>query len=300
MTFRHNGTIMKIMHAKLFHRIVIAIILSISWVTLADAHEFETGHIERSIDVIVRGQDVEIKYSLGLADETIVDWLVRAEKLDDADEARFRKSIAELESVSSSETSSLTQASDELTGPTEAPVEGEPDTSGVQDSEFAAPLEFQTELVSLLCDRLSGAVCENLQIASNGRPITFDETTVSNSSRHHVAMQITFRATLSTTKATELSITDRNFLEILKPQVEEESDRPVGQAVVGRDSQKPAFRYFGNIRLACRVKGKAVQLNSNVAPVLTRAKPVELGGLSLEKRLDAATIRTKIAFVRSP
>ncbi|WP_148618867.1 hypothetical protein [Mariniblastus fucicola] len=288
------------MHAKLFHRIVIAIILSISWVTLADAHEFETGHIERSIDVIVRGQDVEIKYSLGLADETIVDWLVRAEKLDDADEARFRKSIAELESVSSSETSSLTQASDELTGPTEAPVEGEPDTSGVQDSEFAAPLEFQTELVSLLCDRLSGAVCENLQIASNGRPITFDETTVSNSSRHHVAMQITFRATLSTTKATELSITDRNFLEILKPQVEEESDRPVGQAVVGRDSQKPAFRYFGNIRLACRVKGKAVQLNSNVAPVLTRAKPVELGGLSLEKRLDAATIRTKIAFVRSP
>ncbi|QEG23015.1 hypothetical protein MFFC18_29070 [Mariniblastus fucicola] len=291
---------MKIMHAKLFHRIVIAIILSISWVTLADAHEFETGHIERSIDVIVRGQDVEIKYSLGLADETIVDWLVRAEKLDDADEARFRKSIAELESVSSSETSSLTQASDELTGPTEAPVEGEPDTSGVQDSEFAAPLEFQTELVSLLCDRLSGAVCENLQIASNGRPITFDETTVSNSSRHHVAMQITFRATLSTTKATELSITDRNFLEILKPQVEEESDRPVGQAVVGRDSQKPAFRYFGNIRLACRVKGKAVQLNSNVAPVLTRAKPVELGGLSLEKRLDAATIRTKIAFVRSP
>jgi hypothetical protein len=98
---------------------------------------------------------------------------------------------------------------------------------------------------------------------------------------------------------TELSVIDRNFLEVdtaAEPNVAANSSEI---EATKKDSQTPSFRYFGNIRLACRVKGDAVQLNSNVAPVLARAKAVDTELLDLDQRVSAASIVTRIGFVKS-
>lgn len=253
------------------------------------AHEFETGHIERSIDVIIRGQKVEVKYSLGLADETIVDWLVREELLTRADENRFRARIAELEKK---EDSKSTLDADAESKPEDPAVEKEQTKASV----VAEPLEFQTELMALLREKLSDSIREKLVLTANGKQLEAVETLVSNSARHHVAMEITLKAGLPSKAATELSLADGNFLQVDEVTKQSSIEGNAGDASSEVDECLEKFRYFGNIRLACRVKGNAVQVNSNVAPIIARAKVVDLASLTLEERIEAATIRTKIGF----
>lgn len=260
--------------------------VSLVWTSGAFAHEYETGHIERSVEAIVRGQKIQVKYSLGLADETIVDWLVREGLLEKDAEARYRKSIADLESQTPNKKEESTDQKQQL-------------KKQSTEADVAQPLAFQTELMQLLRDRLAESVCEKIRLSIDGEELEFTESSVANSARHHVAMEIVLVAELASPATTELVLVDRNFLEL----DEEEGEQPAKtqseaatELLVKSDKK---LRYFGNIRLACRVKGNAVQLNSNVAPVLARAKPIDVGSLTLDERTEAATIRTKIGFAKS-
>jgi len=261
--------------------------------TAACAHEFETGHIERSIDVIVRGQKIEVKYSIGLADETIVDWLVREELLAESEEARFRDCIAKLEEAEARKTKT-----------SDTDPESNSQEKKSEEADSPNPLEFQTELMKLLRDKLADSVCEKLVLRTNGVQIEIAETSVSNPARHHVAMEIILKAELPSKAETEFSLVDGNFLDVVND-VNEKSTDAVSQkssdAALAKESSSldecpDTFRYFGNIRLACRVKGNAVQVNSNVAPIIARANVTEVGSLTLDERIEAATIRTKIGF----
>lgn len=259
---------------------------------LVYAHEFETGHIERSIDVIVRGQDIQVKYSLGLADETIVNWLVAEGELEKESESGYRKSIADLElqlAAMKVEAQKTDKEKDKAESKAVAKSVG-------AKAEGAEPLAFQTELMDLLREKLSGSVCENLQLTIDGKPLEFSESTVSNSARHNVAIEIVMAAKLPNKSTTVLSLTDRNFLDLDNVATEQ----PTKSTPVVEESteQQQKFRYFGNVRLACRVKGIAVQLNSNVAPVLARATPFDVATATLAERIEAATIRTKIGFAK--
>jgi hypothetical protein len=270
--------------------IVIALLLHFGATNLC-AHEFERGHVERSMDVIVRGNKIEVKYSLGLSDETIVDWLVNENAIESADEQRFRKCIADYEARSnvSRDDSKKTSSHEEA-----QPVDAEDRKEIV-----AEPLAFQTELIGMLKQKLAGKIADNLAIVANDIRIAPEEPVVSTSPRHHVAMEIVLKASLTKVASTELSVIDRNFLEVenvSEPNVAANSSEIEAEQ---ENSQKPRFRYFGNIRLACRVKGDAVQLNSNVAPVLARAKTADTESLDLEQRLAAASIVTRIGFVKS-
>lgn len=297
-----------------------SLVVVLNWInSVACAHEFETGHIERSIDAVVRGQKIEVKYSIGLADETIVDWLVREALLGTADEQRFRKCIADLEG-----TSDLVETTPD---PESAlrPEKKSSEEKQAEDSKAAEPLEFQTELMELLRDKLSDSVCEKLILKVDNVQLEFGETSVSNSARHHVAMEITLKADLPTKDAVELTLVDQNFLEVLEVvnQTPPSAAVKAPSATVTANSgltdsaqtngssanesnasnktqqvveSEETFRYFGNIRLACRVKGQVVQLNSNVAPIIARAKTVDVGLLTGQQRVEAATIRTRIGF----
>jgi len=261
------------------------------------AHEFELGHVERSIDVIVRGSKLEMKYSIGLSDETIVNWLANEGSIEAADEQRFRALIADYEAQSEN-------TADEgaiQNGSTQQPKAKSAASS--QAEEFPAePLAFQTELIELLKDRLASKICENLKITSDEKALEFEDPVVSTSPRHHVAMEILLRAELPKLKSIQLSIIDKNFLEsndLVAPN--SEGLKPITKTSPeeneNRDTKESGFRYCGNIRLACRVKGDAVQLRSNVAPVLARAKAVNVELLDFDQRVEAASIVTKIGFV---
>ena len=270
--------------------LVVALVVH-CWVANVCAHEFERGHIERSIDVVVRGSKVEVKYSLGLSDETIVDLLVDEDSLGAADEQRFRKCIAQYESGASAERDASSEKSDS--------TEKIPDDGKNRNETAAEPLAFQTELIELLKEKLAPKISEGLGITANQISIVAEEPVFSTSPRHHVAMEIVLRASLTKMTPTELSVIDRNFLEVdtaAEPNVAANSSEI---EATKKDSQTPSFRYFGNIRLACRVKGDAVQLNSNVAPVLARAKAVDTELLDLDQRVSAASIVTRIGFVES-
>ena len=69
---------------------------------VAFSHEFAPGHIERSIDVVIRDRSVQIKYAIGLSDITMLDWLLRENEIEPASEQRFRRLIEDYESRSSS------------------------------------------------------------------------------------------------------------------------------------------------------------------------------------------------------
>ena len=299
-----------------FYIAVLLTLFPVSWVgscSLLYAHEFETGHIERSIDVIVRGQDIQVKYSLGLADETIVNWLVAEEAIEKKAETRFRKCIADLESqTKKAEAEKKTEVQEPLIqeppkqrNAESVPPAGAIDADGAAGADVAGevdtePLAFQTELMQLLREKLSDSVCENLQLTIDGKQLKFADLKVSDSAPHPVAMEILLSAELPTTAATVLSFVDRNFLE-----VDEVAAEPAAKAKSTKEDEsaaqktpEPKHRYFGNVRLACRVKGMAVQLHSNVAPVLARAKPTDLANATLQERIEAATIRTKIGFAK--
>jgi len=204
------------------------------WTGGVFAHEYEAGHIERSVEVIVRGQNVQVKYSVGLADETIVDWLAREGLLDKDAEARYRKSIADLEpQTSDKEEESTDQKPQQKREQPEADV--------------AQPLAFQTELRQLLRDRLAKSVCEKIQLSIDGEEFEFLDSSVTNSARHHVAMEIGFVAELAAPATTELVVVDRNFLELEDEEDEEgkQGGKTESEAVADSLSKtEKKLRYF--------------------------------------------------------
>lgn len=264
---------------------------SLAWADRGFAHEYETGHIERSIEVIVRGQKIQVKYSVGLADETIVNWLAREGLLEKDAEAGYRKSIADLESKTPEKKDQSTDESGDQKQKQQKKEEPE--------AKIVQPLAFQTELMQLLRDQLAKSVCDKIQLSIDGEELEFLDSSVTNSARHHVAMEIVLVAELASATTTELVLVDRNFLELAENEVAQPA-KVDSEAVTGsfKETEKK-LRYFGNIRLACRVKGNAIQLNSNVAPVLARAKPIDVGSITHDERIEAATIRTKIGFAKS-
>ena len=297
------------MNGKWILGFVVASILQ-AWLPVgAFAHEFETGHIERTIDVIVRDRKVQVKYAIGLSDTTILDWLVTEQLIESSEEERFRKCIAELENESVNEGLEEVQSSDKSVPkrqpkPVPEPREKSatattPRAKASESNVQTEPLQFQTELLTLLQEKLSEGILENLELKCDEVLLEKAEIAASNSARHHVSLEIAFSVELPIAENNELSIVDRNFLDLKLPA---ERNEPTN-GLKGEKSEKEQavdsheLKYFGNIRLACRVKGKAVQLNSNVAPVLARVKPVDVGPLSRDQRVEAATIRTKLAFV---
>lgn len=292
MTSHDNGD----MNPLALYIAMFVTLVPIPWTGSLLAHVFETGHIERSVDIVVRGDNVQVKYSIGLADETILDWLSREGLLEQTEETRFRKCIKDFEEVESKQQNSTNESNDK---PTRA--------DGAEE-EVVEPVAFQKQLMKLLREKLAGSVCQKLKLTFAGKEIEFSEVTVSESARHHVAMEVLLKAKLTTAKRAkgsksdrggQLTFVDGNFLEMTEAGSQESTaSTPQVESQKTLDPKEHEFRYGGNVRLACRVKGNAIQLNSNVAPILARSKPVDVSARSLEERVEAATIRCQIGFAR--
>ena len=253
----------------------------------AFSHEFEPGHIERSIDVVIRDRNVQIKYAIGLADITMLDWLVRESEIEPAAEQRLRGLIEDHESSQSPESESDPTAAD-----------------GKASSE---PAEFQREIADLFKEKLSAKIFENLKLSCNETPLSFTEKKLTDTSRHHVVLECILTATIPDGETVVLCLADQNFLEMIESEPAADPESPnsprENSAVASGGEQDFAvknaasdFRFHGSMRRACRVKGDAVLVNSNVVPVLARAKATDIGAMNREQRLDAATIETKLVF----
>lgn len=248
-----------------------------------EAHIFDRGHIERSIDVVIRDRDVDIRYAIGLSDETMLDMLIEAEAIEGEEAADFRAAI---DALPKSDAQSPADAANAIE---------------------LAPLDFQTQLLKRFVDQVGSGLSHKIVLMANDTAIDFRSQSISISPRNHVAMEIRLRATLPAADALKIKLTDSNFLGT-KPADRDLSIPPdpkpasFGKSAANEPSAGdhkenvtvPCFS--GNLRLACRARGDAILLNSSVAPVLARAESTELGQLDHDGRVAAATILAKLAF----
>lgn len=269
------------------------------WPSTAKGHEFDRGHIERSVDIVVRNHSVQVKYAIGLSDETIVDWLSREELIESDAEQRYRALILKYEQENGSEEEQEKQAALES---------GEnPKGASALSGEATDPAEFQTELQDLLQEKLGEKICANMELLCNGQEIEISEPQYAKSSRHHVSLEITLKSTIPDVDVAEFVFNDKNFLDVdPKPAKSKAgsgnitSDSELAEKSTSKQGQNADdFLYSGNIRTACRVKGGAVMVNSNVAPVLARAKVADVGQLDAQQRVEAASISAKIVFAQT-
>lgn len=261
----------------------------------AQAHIFDRGHIERSIDVIIRGTDVDIRYAIGLSDETMVDMLVKAEAIEKDEAAAFRALI-------------------------DAMPKPDTDAQSTTDLPDLEPLEFQNRLLQRFVDEIGAGLSKQISLTANKESIEFRSQSISISPRQHVALEIRLRATLPSEDTIQLQLKDSNFL-VTKEHVQKKTPDDANEfestskgktaakkkstsdqsknIAVGQVKPNEAVKSFtGNLRLACRARGRAILLNSSVAPVLARADAIEIGPLDQEDRAAAATISVKLAFAK--
>ena len=274
------------------------------------SHEFEPGHVERSMDVVVRERRVQISYAIGLADTTMLEWLVREEQLDQQQTQRFRRLIEEHQSSRVEEDTGDQQTGDSQRSSTGAAQGAE---SAELASESVQPVEFQKELADLFKEKLSEKICGKIQLTYDGQIVEFTEQTLVDTARHHVVLEVRLIGEIPQRKAGVLRLVDENFLEEVESESTGEngvsSEKPADKAQHGSttrsatDSTEAAdlspslFRFHGAVRRACRVKGGVVIVNSNVAPVLARANVIDVAQMDRQQRVMSATIEAKLAFV---
>jgi hypothetical protein len=284
---------------------VLSVIAVCPWLNTnrACAHIYDRGHIERTLDMIIRGTEIEVRYSIGLSDETMLDLMIDSDSIDDADIKRYQIEIDKL-------------------------LQAEKD-SPTDETASAEPLDFQTELLKKFSEMVGKQLGQNLILTANSNSVEFASQTLSLSPRNHVALEVVLRGSLKDKEACELQLVDRNFLtrvenadDIAAETASDAAGSPSGKTGsqsdapesskkitltdrLDSDSQTPAnpkdrpYKYNGAIRLACRTKGEAVLLNSSVAPVMARAKPIVLDELSNRKRMTATRIQAKIVFTKA-
>lgn len=109
-------------------------------------------------------------------------------------------------------------------------------------------------------------VPQELEVRVNGQPIKLRLAEDVPPVRHHMSFTLAFRGELLEENASEkqtlqLEVRDRSF-----------------------------FDFDGGVRYALKTTGRAILINSNVAPILVRAERQELAELEEEKRQQLTTI----------
>ena len=113
--------------------------------------------------------------------------------------------------------------------------------------------------------RLSG----RLQVTRDGQPLELKKLTCEPSARHHFSMIARYQIDLGeAAQPILLELADNNF---------------------------PSLQ--GAIRCSLKATGTAMVLQSNVAPIIVRAKRHELKDKSLKERAAASHIKAKLGFV---
>lgn len=184
--------------------------LALTSPAVAVAHEFEDGHVERSVAVVIRGNTGQIEYSIGLNPQT------RQQLIRFWSDSALKN--APTESASRSSSSPPQHALDDENEPL-------PDTALVSAAATDTPEDFFLKLAA-------ANVISRLKVTANGDPLPLELISSSASARHHVDVTVTLKfeiplqspsptAPAPTTSPTtspadqnaliDLAIVDRNF-----------------------------------------------------------------------------------------
>ncbi len=123
------------------------------------------------------------------------------------------------------------------------------------------------ELESQFSKLIQVELVRRLKVELEGKRVPASAISVEVAPRHHVNSVIQLQVNLPDVEQLKLLVDDPTF-----------------------------DHYDGVIRTALKAKGRAMIMNSNVAPILVRAKRLELSGLSPKSRTEVSQISVKLGF----
>ncbi len=259
-------------------RILPAILATICCSGLVLAHEFERGEIERSFEVIVRGQQVSVNWRVGLSPATMADMLLDSQAIDAREHAQL---LAKIDPDSPKETQADKSLPSEEQQPPKTRVSKPTSSPASQTLQDKDVLAIENRLLDKLEKHVAGGWSSKISLKVDGKPLKFSAVTVARSSRHHVNFEIQCKALLESTGKHNMVVCDSNLLDTRE----------------NEGSGEKSFRYNGGIRTAFRAKGDAVLINSTAPAVLARSKVKETRGLDLEHRMELSTISADIVLM---
>jgi hypothetical protein len=276
-------------------------------------HDFPLGHVERALNVVVRQNQVDIEYAIGMSDETAIHLYANG---DQSDQARSEANESDGSQADSTEARIVAEE-----------VLDDADTKSIVEQSNDQPLGDQlgneTRVLKMLSKRAPQEILKRLVLTFDGEEVPLEIVEASPSSRHHVSLLIRIRAKMPVGRVFDFKLADDNYLmldgdsdgvnaglaisgfdlgsgALANNSICETEVSPVAgdekQFGVDKNREKDEFILAGTTKMALRAKGKAVLLQSNVAPVLARAKPIEIFQLGIPERQEVCSIVARIGI----
>ena len=250
----------------------IVLVRSTAW-----GHEFEDGHVERSVAVIIRGDQGRIEYSIGLNPTTRQQLMQFWSDSTPARRSTFK------------DTDTAERAQLKIPAIGEIPNVVEFPNVGV----LTALSERQSHFLELSATN----VFNRLKVTVGGTTVPLTLISSQASPRHHVDVTVTlaFQLPLAANQLpAELTIDDGNFR---APQTVS-SDASI-RSPVDRQSvlQPPPAPFSGGFRYACKSMGGTMLTRSNVASILIRSLRRLDNELTANQIADAFKIRAELIMV---
>lgn len=262
-------------------------------------HKFEDGFVERTCAVVVEGNKATVQYQIGLNEKTIQDLLVQWTD-------NKPKSVSETSQPS--ETSDPKQKEDQQVPVLERnqnakQIEAKPGTAansnrnpktkkskkiGTENDKAKPKLSPDAKSKTQLNDSENGVeedvitiatldkfqsvagqeVAKRFKVTCNKKLIPVKNIKVEKAPRHPFVLLIKFELELPVFETGEVVISDENFRQ-----------------------------QTGAVRYALKGTGDTMLLKSNVAPIVIRAKRIELSGLSAKETADKTSISARLAIM---
>ena len=301
--------------------LIVALTLGLAASSPSAPHKFEDGFVERTLAIVIRDNAATAEYSIALNQSTLNELLDQWKKEADSrqpepSESTSAKTTAKLQScdgsksdtetetfidpkpdsrIEISEPESTTQSSPKLhpklhtkggeDSQTERPQEQnrqapEATSSPAATTSVAQPADESEEEKSLphddenpIHERLLAElksigpdqIAQRIQINCDGQPLKIKNVVASPAPRHPFNLKVKFEFELPPTKSAQLDIVDNNFRQ-----------------------------QTGAVRYAIKALGSTMLVKSNAAPIIIRAKRVELAGLSEKETVSETSISAKI------
>ena len=266
---------------------------TISASVMTRVHKFENGFVERSIAIVVRDKTAHIVYSVGLNELTVRELLAnwepfspgqtvgpdstKSEVQQNPESERFgdqrpANSTGQAEtsprspsqpSTKATVSSGVDPSADTRPKPTEKPTSSKrPQLENSSEDHVIPP-----DLLLKFKELAPVAIANGMKISCNGKPITIDYVNAGPPPRHPFTMSIEFTFQVPDSETCDLKISDDSFAQ-----------------------------NNGAVRYALKAAGRAMLIQSDVAPILVRAERCDLTKLSKKERSLKTSVNARLGF----
>ena len=275
-------------------KFIFTLILLSAGISSAAPHQFEDGFVERTLAVVVRDNLATAEYSIGLNESTIETLLAEwesesrvkqdSEPIPEAKHPQSSSSKIDSARISTQENTANPTAKPKpgIASPTtQAPsitknskfapiVDQPPSTTPAPDSAQSSTDEVEhvinPEVLGKFQKALATQLTQRIQINSGEQELEIKSVSVEAAPRHPFALVVKFQFEIPNTETSQIRIVDQCF---------------AGQN--------------GAVRYSLKALGSTILLKSNVAPIIVRAKRIELQGLSKKETTEHTSISVRLA-----